>query len=100
MARWQILKDVLSPLPFWRMTPRNGLAVGGPCLAEPGGAHVFYIPAAGVTANLAALRGPAAAEWIDTWTGVRVSAGTVQPGLHAFQKPKQFGEAPAVLVVK
>ena len=100
MARWQILKDVLSPLPFWRMTPRNDLAVGGPCLAEPGGAHVIYVPQAAVTANLAALRGPAAAEWIDTWTGVRVSAGTVQPGLHAFQKPKQFGEAPAVLVVK
>ena len=35
MQRFQLLKDTLAALPYWRMEPHNELAVGGPCLAHP-----------------------------------------------------------------
>ena len=43
----------------------------------------------------------ATAEWIDTWTGARQTAGPVRAGvLQRMTKPQSFGKAPAVLVVK
>ncbi len=43
MARFEILKDSLSALPYWRMEPRPELAIGGPCLATPGQAYACYV---------------------------------------------------------
>jgi hypothetical protein len=41
MARFQILRDNLSALPYWLMEPRPELAIGGPCLAIPGEVYAF-----------------------------------------------------------
>jgi hypothetical protein len=100
MRRWQILKETLSSLPYWRMEPHNELAAGGACLVEPGGTYAFYVPGAGTAVNLRGRGAAATAEWIDTWTGVHESAGTLEPGLLNLQKPKSFGDAPAVLIVR
>lgn len=43
MARFQILKDNLSALPYWKMEPRPELAIGGPCLATPGQVYACYV---------------------------------------------------------
>lgn len=43
MQRFQILKENLSVLPYWLMTPRPELAVGGPCLAIPGQVYAAYV---------------------------------------------------------
>ncbi len=43
MARFQILKDSLSALPYWKMEPRPELAIGGPCLAIPGQVYACYV---------------------------------------------------------
>ncbi len=103
MQRFQLLKEVLSGLPYWRMTPSNQLAVGGVCLALPGEAYAFYVEDSRITVNLEQLENPerATAEWIDTWTGARQTAGPVRAGvLQRMTKPQSFGKAPAVLVVK
>jgi hypothetical protein len=100
MQRWQILKETISSLPYWRMEPHDELSAGGPCLLEPGGVSAFYSPGAGIAVNLRGLGAPTPAEWIDTWTGARQSAGTLEPKLLKLQKPKSFGDAPAVLIVR
>lgn len=43
MQRFQILKDNLSALPYWLMTPSSDFAVGGPCLAIPGEIYAVYV---------------------------------------------------------
>jgi hypothetical protein len=102
MQRFQLLKETLSGLPYWRMTPSDQLAVGGPCLALPAEAYAFYVEDSRITANLEQLENPerAGVEWIDTWTGVRQTAGPVRAGVVRMTKPESFGKAPAVLVVK
>ena len=103
MKRFQLLKDTLSALPYWRMEPHNELAVGGPCLALPGTAYAVYVEKGGVTLNLTGLESPekARAEWVDTWSGkrepVKLGAAPVQRQL---RKPDAFGEAPALLVIR
>ncbi len=100
MARWKLLKDTLSALPYWQTKPHNELATGGICLASPGTAYVFYVTGDKVTTNLRHLEGRATATWVDTWTGQRVEAGTPARGVHVFPRPPAFGEAPAVLIVR
>ncbi|MBM3744538.1 MAG: DUF4038 domain-containing protein [Acidobacteria bacterium] len=102
MQRFQLLKDTLSALPYWRMEPMNPLAVGGPCLALPGEAYAFYVEGPRLTANLMQLENPAtaSAEWINTWTGAREKAGPVHAALVRLTKPESFGKAPAVLVIR
>lgn len=103
MMRFQVLKETLSTLPYWRMAPHNELAVGGPCLALPGEAYAVYVEKGPVTVNLTGLDSPesAPAEWVDTWTGrrepVKLGAAAVQRQL---RKPEAFGDAPAVLVIR
>jgi hypothetical protein len=100
MKAWQILKESMSALPYWRMTPADELAVGGPCLALPGEAYAFYAEGANLTVNLTSLgSGAVTAEWINTWTGDRQQAGSVRPGVFRLGKPKGFGNAPGLLVV-
>ena len=100
MRRWQILKETLSSLPYWRMEPHNNLAAGGACLREAGGPYAFYVRGADIAVNLRGRGAPTPGEWIDTWTGDRQSAGTLEPGLLKLLKPKSFGSAPAVLIVR
>ena len=76
--------------------------MGGACLALPGEAYAFYVEDSRITVNLEQLENPerAAAEWIDTWTGARQTAGPVRAGVMLrMTKPQSFGKAPAVLVV-
>ena len=100
MKTWQILKEALSALPYWRMAPADELAVGGPCLALPGEAYAFYVEGANLTVNLTSLgTGAATAEWINTWTGDRQKAASVRPAVLRLGKPKSFGNAPGLLLV-
>ncbi len=99
-TRFQLLRETLSALPYWRMTPSNHLAVGGPCLALAGEVYVFYTEAPKITVNLQDLKTPAMAEWIDTWTGARQGLEIRHPAVYPLEKPKSFGDAPGLLVVR
>jgi hypothetical protein len=117
MARYQILKDTLSALPYWSMEPHPELAAGGPCLAIPGNIYAFYVMPpfrdgprrpldngpgveSDIRINASALPGSAAVEWINTWTGERVAATLDRPGVYQLSRPAAFGAAPAVLIVR
>jgi hypothetical protein len=99
---FQLLKEVLAALPYWRMEPANHLAAGGPCLALPGEAYVFYIEGSQAIVNLQALQnaGSAKAEWINTWTGAREQMKEVRAEVLKLRKPDSLGKAPGVLVVR
>ncbi|MCC7175404.1 MAG: hypothetical protein IT159_09435, partial [Bryobacterales bacterium] len=101
MKAFQLLKDTLSALPYWRMEPMPQLA-SKPCLARPGEAYAFYVDGTSLVANLTGLESPAkaAAEWVDTWTGRREKATIQQAGVLKLSKPESFGKAPGVLVVR
>jgi hypothetical protein len=100
MKAWQILKDSLAALPYWRMQPSDQLAVGGPCLALPGEAYAFYVEGTNLTVNLTGLEGMAVkGEWINTWTGDHQNASSIRPGVFRLKKPEAFGNAPGLLVV-
>jgi CubicO group peptidase (beta-lactamase class C family) len=100
MQRFQLLKVLLAPLPYWRMEPANQLAVGGPCLALPGEVYVFYAEGSTITVNLRGLESPGiTADWVDTWTGYRERA-PVHPGINTLKKPDSMGKAPGVLIVR
>jgi hypothetical protein len=99
MARWQTLKQTLSELPYWRMSPCNELAVGGPGLCDGGRARAFYLDGERITLNLRTMDGDGTAVWVNTWTTDRVQAGSVQRGVVTLRKPAAFAEAPAVLIV-
>jgi hypothetical protein len=101
MKRFQLLRQTLESLPYWRMKPSNHLAAGGPCLALPGEAYIFYVEGEPLIVNLEGLESPgeARAEWINTWDGAREKA-SVRPGALKLRKPASFGQAPALLVVQ
>jgi hypothetical protein len=98
-ARWQLLKEILTSIPYWQMTPCNEWAVGGPALCEGGRTRLFYTPGSRITVNLKDMEADATARWVDTWTGERKDAGVVQQKVMTFQKPAAFGQAPAMLIV-
>ena len=113
MARFQILKENLSTLPYWLMEPRPELAAGGPCLAIPG--TVYALLAQGkarrtgsktpsqhreIAVNLNALRGPATAQWINIWSGEKSDTKISGPGVYQFDRPESFGGAPGLLIVR
>jgi Protein of unknown function (DUF4038)/Domain of unknown function (DUF5060) len=100
MRRWEVLKQVFSGLPYWRMQPHDELVAGGACLAETGGMYAFYVPRGAITINLRGRRVSSPAEWIDTWTALREPAGRLAAAVITVKKPKAFGEAPAVLVLR
>lgn len=118
MARFQILRETLSSLPYWRMEPKPELAAGGPCLAIPGQVYAFYVTPSPpdiykfrddwavtgsqreIVVNLTALIGPATLEWVNTWTGEHESDRVEHPGVYQFFRPKAFADAPALLIVK
>ncbi|HWB87509.1 MAG TPA: DUF4038 domain-containing protein [Bryobacteraceae bacterium] len=99
--RFELLKETLSSLPYWRMEPHDELAVGGPCLALPGEVYAFYLEGRQITINLTGLEKSekSSAEWINTWNGSREKA-TIHGGISGLlKKPEAFGDAPAVLIV-
>jgi hypothetical protein len=109
MARWQILKQTFSELPYWRMSPCNELAVGATGLCDGGAVRAFYLdptgpglnqrPGARMTLNLRGMNGSAEAVWVNTWTGERTEPVKIRPSVAVWQKPASFGEAPGVLIV-
>lgn len=100
MKRFQLLKDTLSALPYWRMAPHNELAVGGPCLAIPGSVYACYAEGADLTLNLTAVEGAALGVWVDTWNGMRQEQPIGRSAVFTLAKPKSFGEAPGLLIVR
>jgi hypothetical protein len=89
------------------MDPVPSLAVGGTCLAEPAANWICYLEGAktrrkenNITLNLTGLAAPTAAEWINTWTGERKSAGEAKPGIQVFDYPESFNKAPALLLIR
>ena len=101
MKGFQLLKDSLSSLPYWKMNPADQLAVGGPCLAAPGEAYAFYVEGKSVAVNLSALEaGPVTAEWVNTWTGDREKESTIHSGAFRLKKPDSFAAAPGLLIVR
>jgi hypothetical protein len=101
MARFQLLKDALAALPYWRMNPADELAVGGPCLALPGEAYAVYVEKQYVTLNLTHLAGVANGEWMNTWTGAKVPVLLQGGRVHyRLPRPEPFGSAPGLLVVR
>jgi hypothetical protein len=130
MARFQILKENLSALPYWLMEPRPELAMGGPCLAIPGEVYAYLVQplprpagAAGVrggnsapgggrgarpnlgdsreiAVNLNSLRGAATAQWINIWSGEKVDSPIAGPGVYQLNRPPSFGAAPGLLIVR
>ncbi|MDZ4798909.1 MAG: DUF5060 domain-containing protein [Bryobacteraceae bacterium] len=106
-ARWQILKQTMESLPYWRMDPVPSLAAGGTCLAEPAATWICYLEGSktrlrenALHLNLTSLSAPASAEWINTWTGDRLPAGEASSGIKTFEYPASFDKAPAVLVIR
>ncbi|MBC8164711.1 MAG: DUF4038 domain-containing protein [Bryobacteraceae bacterium] len=106
-SRWQILKQTMESLPYWRMDPVPSLAAGGTCLAEPAATWICYVEGSNtrrkentLTLNLTSLSGPAKAEWINTWSGDRATAGEVSNGIKVFQYPEAFDKAPAILLIQ
>src|SRR5258706_4926536 len=97
--RWQLLKEILTSIPYWRMTPCNELAVGSPALCEGGRTRVFYAQSSRITVNLTGMERDATALWVDTWTGERKDAGVVPQKVMTLQKPAGFGQAPAILII-
>jgi len=101
MKAWQILKQSLSALPWWRMDPADELAIGAACLALPGEAYAFYVEGEKVTINLSGLEhGPVSAVWINTWTGEQKKWSSVRPAILKTSKPEGFAPAPALLIVR
>ncbi|HWB87508.1 MAG TPA: DUF5060 domain-containing protein [Bryobacteraceae bacterium] len=102
MMRFQLIKDLLSKLPYWRMKPANSLAVGGSCLALPGEVYVFYVQGSKLTVNLTGLNvgSGISAYWHDTWTGYREKASAIHAQVLQTRKPDSFGSAPGLLIVQ
>ena len=98
--RFRQLKETLGELPYWDMAPADDLAVGGPCLALPGRVYAFFTEATKVIVNLRGAEKGGSGEWIDTWTGAREKVAVAGPGVYTFNKPKTFGAAPALLIVR
>ncbi len=67
-----------------KMTPKNGLASTGYCLANPsatGAEYLVYLPSGGsVTMNLSSSTGSLKVEWFNPGTGSTVTAGSVTGG--------------------
>jgi len=102
MKRFQLLREMLEALPYWRMQPSNHLAVGGPCLALEGEAYACYVEGDRLIVNLSQLERPesARAEWLNTWDRSRAPASIGRGGVVRLRKPQAFGQAPALLVVR
>ena len=98
--RFRQLKETLGQLPYWEMIPADDLAVGGPCLTLPGRMYVFFAESGKIIVNLRDIEKNASGEWIDIWTGARESVPIGGPAVYTLNKPKAFGAAPGLLIVR
>jgi hypothetical protein len=98
--RFRQLKETLGELPYWDMAPADDLAVGGPCLALPGRMYAFFTEATKIIVNLRGAEKGGSGEWIDTWTGAREKVAVAGSGVYTLNKPKTFGAAPALLILR
>ena len=62
--------------------------------------YAFYVTGARLTANLTALNGRATATWVNTWTGEKIAAAVERPAVQVFTRPRAFGDAPGLLIVR
>lgn len=99
MQRWELLKKTFTSLPYWRLAPCDELAFGGPAMCESGRFVAAYVPGRTVAVNLRGMNGPVKAKWLDTWTGAERPIEALAPAAHKLNRPKEFGDAPAVLIV-
>ncbi len=118
MPRFQILKGNLSALPYWLMEPKPELSAGGPCLAIPGEVYACLVQPLPsrrpgmrrrkttlgnqreIAINLNALAGPATAEWVNIWSGEKQHSPVDGPGVYQFDRPDNFEDAPALLIIR
>jgi hypothetical protein len=100
MQRFQLLRQTLEALPYWKMEPADHLAAGGPCLAIPGQVYAVFVEGRNVAVNLLDLEGEANAEWVNTWSGERLPQPVQARQVVKLNRPEAFGKAPAVLLVR
>jgi hypothetical protein len=84
------------------MQADNDLAEGGMCLAEPGKAYLVYLPDGGDTVvDLSAASGTMACEWMEIYTGVRMTA-EVEAGSFVTEIANPFDDPsqPVVLAIR
>jgi hypothetical protein len=98
--RFRQLKETLSGLPYWDMVPSDELAVGGPCLAQTGRTYAFFAESGKIVVNLRDIPRMAVGQWVDTWTGAREAISIIAPGVYTIDKPKAFGAAPGLLILR
>lgn len=98
--RWQILRQIFTSVPWWRLEPHPELSAGARCLAQPGAVYLFYFDREQAAINLTSMPESASSVWVNTWTGDRVPARAGPGTLGRVSKPKEFGGAPAVLVIR
>lgn len=81
--RHDIIKDVLDlfeTIPFYKMSPCQGLVSNGYCLAETGREYLVYLGSPG-SVSVAITGGPFSVEWINAQnTSDRRSGGTTSDG--------------------
>jgi hypothetical protein len=97
--RFLQLRQTLSALPYWDMTPSDDLVVGGHCLAATGRAYAILAEGAKIVVNLRDAENGASGEWVDIQTGARETARVDAPGVYTLDKPKAFGAAPGLLIL-
>lgn len=106
-ARWQLLRETMESVPYWRMDPIPALAAGGTCIADQATTWLCYKEADqprpaenAIHLNLTSAGGPMRAEWINTWDGRRLPAGTLKPEVVKLRHPVEFGQTPALLLLR
>jgi len=94
------LHDFFVAMEYWKLSPVEGVVSEGRCLAEIGREYVVYLDSAHpFTLTLHGLTGAFQGEWYQPMTGVRVAAGSIDPGITQLTPPAQWGNDPVVLHV-
>ena len=99
-AYFKHLREFFDGTEYWRLTPTDGLASDGYCLADPKREYVVVLnKAAPFTLTLDGLHGTLKAEWFNPLTGQRENAGSVGNGLSQLTPPPGWGTSPVALHV-
>jgi hypothetical protein len=99
-AYFKHLHDFFQGIGYWRMSPTEGLASKGYCLADPGQEYVVFLNAAKpFTLKLERLSAPLRAEWYRPLSGERMDAGSLNTGTAEMNPPASWGEGPVALHV-
>ena len=99
-AYFRRLRSFFDTIPYWRMIPTNDLVDRGQCLADPGKTYVVLLSESQpLSLNIRDTRESLKAEWLQPFTGARISAGHIGPGKIKLDPPKAWGDGPIVLHV-